>query len=123
MRRGSAGHWGEVVSELTLPIATAHGTLPRRDRVVARTAYGDNRIEFDVLEGTAAESPSAPGVTIDGTRWEVPLAVVDVPALDTVIGATQVGDSRRYVEDSELTARLTADVTRNNTPRSSTSPG
>lgn len=90
------GHWGEVTSTKTLAIPTAHATLSRVDRVIARVDFSGNTIALDVLQGTAASSPVAPAVTQDSSQWEVSLGTVSVPAADTSIGSNQVTDARFY---------------------------
>lgn len=84
------GHWGTNTSTVTLPIATAHATLARKDRVILRAHFANNRIELDVLTGTASGSPAVPSLTQNTTMWETSLAVVDVPATDTTIDSSQV---------------------------------
>jgi hypothetical protein len=108
------GHWGELTGEKTLPIAAADPTNPRKDRVIARAAFGDNRIEYDVLQGTAAVSPTAPSVTQSDTKWETSLAVVDVPAAASTIAASNVADARLFIDDLDITPRGTVDITVNN---------
>lgn len=90
------GHWGEVTSTKTLTITTAHATLSRIDRVVARVDFSANTIALDVLAGTAASTPTAPAVTQNSSMWEVSLATVSVPATDTNISSNQVTDARFY---------------------------
>lgn len=90
------GQYGALTSEKTLGIAAAHATLARKDRVVVRNDFVNNRIEVDVLTGTAAASPSAPAVTQNTAMWETSLAIVDIPAADTSIGSSQVTDDRVY---------------------------
>lgn len=90
------GHYAELTSEKTLPIATAHATLPRIDRVVLRADFVNNRIELDVLTGTAAGSPGWPGLTQTTSVWEVSLGLINVPAADTSIDAGQVTYNRQY---------------------------
>lgn len=84
------GHWGTNSSTVTLPIAAAHASLARKDRVILRADFAANRIELDVLTGTASGSPAVPGLTQNTSMWETSLAVVDVPATDTSIDAAQV---------------------------------
>jgi hypothetical protein len=90
------GHYGEFTSQKTLSIATAHATLARKDRVVLRADFVNNRIEADVLTGTAAGSPTVPSLTQTTSMWETSVAVVDVPAADASIDAAQVTDDRHY---------------------------
>ena len=84
------GHWGQKNSTVTLPIAAAHATLARKDRVILRASFTNNRIELDVLTGTAAASPTLPSLTQNSSMWETSLAQVDIPATDTSIDAAQV---------------------------------
>lgn len=90
------GHWGTIQSEKTLPIETPHATLARIDRVVARVDFVNNRIELGVTAGTAAATPTAPGITRNTSIFEVSLATVSVPAADTSIDAGQVTDARMF---------------------------
>ncbi|MCW0215225.1 MAG: hypothetical protein OJJ54_17855 [Pseudonocardia sp.] len=90
------GHYGKSTAQKTLSIATAHATLARKDRVILRADFTNNRVEVDVLTGTAASSPIVPAVTQSTTIWETSLAIVDIPAADTAIGSSQVTDDRVY---------------------------
>jgi hypothetical protein len=90
------GHWGTSTAEKTLPIATAHATFARKDRVVLRADFTNNRIEVDVLTGTAAASPSAPAVSQTSVVWETSLSVVDVPAAVSTISSARPVDNRVY---------------------------
>lgn len=89
--------WGQSTAEKTLAIATAHGSLARKDRVVLRNDFTLNRLEFDVLTGTAGAGVALP-LTQTTSKWEVGLAIVDVPALDSSIDAAQVVDNRTWVD-------------------------
>lgn len=109
------GHWGQNASQKTLAIAAADATNPRKDRVVVRADFTNNRVELDVLTGTPAGSPTAPAVTQTTSVWETSLAVVDVPATDLTIDASQVRDSRKFVDNIDPQAFLLSDATRNNT--------
>ena len=54
------------------------GSGPRTDLVVARADWATNTVSFAVVQGTSA---TPPGLTqVPGTRWEMPLAQVTVPA-------------------------------------------
>ncbi len=92
------GHWGQVGSEKTLAIASAHATLARVDRCVARADFINNRVELDILTGVAG-SGVAVGLTRNTSIWEISLAIINVPALDTSIDASQVKDQRVYTGD------------------------
>lgn len=84
------GHWGQNANEVTLAIAAAHATLARKDLVILRADFTNNRIELDVKTGTAAASPALPTLTQNSSMWETYLAIVDIPAADTSIGSAQV---------------------------------
>jgi hypothetical protein len=90
------GHYGENTTQKTLAIAAAHATLARIDRVILRADFTNNRLELDVLTGTAAGSPSAPALTQSSAVWEISLAQVSVPAADTSIDAGQVTSEREW---------------------------
>lgn len=92
----SRGHWGEITSTKTLPIATAHASLARKDRIVLRGDFVNNKVVVDVLTGTPAASPTVPSLTQNTSMWETSIGVVDVPAGDTVITSGQVTDDRMY---------------------------
>ena len=90
------GHWGAVTVEKVCPVAAAHATLARVDRVVARADFTNNRIEVDVVAGSTATPTVPPDLTQNTTIWETSLATVSVPAADTGIDAAQVTDARTY---------------------------
>lgn len=89
-------HWGASSSEKTLPIDAADPTDPRKDRVVLRADFGNNRIELEVLTGTPAASPTTPAVTQNTLQWETSVAIVDVAAGATTIAAEDATDDRVY---------------------------
>ncbi|MEB3367424.1 hypothetical protein [Saccharopolyspora mangrovi] len=84
------GAWGHNASEKILPIATAPGTNSRKDRVILRNDFVNNRIELDVLTGTAAASPVAPTMTRNSSMHETSLAVVTVGTSVVTIAAGNV---------------------------------
>lgn len=90
------GHWGTKTTETTLSIAAAHATLARKDRAILRADFTNNRIELDVLTGTAAGSPTAPTLTQNTSMWETSLAVVDVPAAASTITSGNVTLDTHY---------------------------
>ncbi len=93
------GAWGESTAQKTLPIATAPTTAShtRKDRVVLRNDFVNNRIELDVLTGTSsAGTPTIPSCTKDTTKWETSLAVVSVGNSVSTITAGNVDDQREY---------------------------
>lgn len=108
--------WGELEAEKTLPLAPSDSTNARKDRVILRNAFASDVIELDVLEGVPGAGV-APGVTQDTTKWETSLAIVDVPANDMSIEASQVVDARIFVDNPPPYAVKTTnkDMTNNST--------
>jgi hypothetical protein len=94
------GHRGAINTEKTLAIASAAsipGGQERRDRVIYRVDYTNNRIELDVLTGTASVAPAlGPALTRNSTIFEGSLAEVVVPSADGSIDAGQVYDARVF---------------------------
>lgn len=88
-----------------LPIATADPTNARRDLVVLRLDFTAERVDYAVLTGTPAASPTAPAPTQTTTRWELPLAQVSVAANATTIAAGNVTDLRTYAQIGAFKAR------------------
>lgn len=107
------GHWGEITAEKTVPIATADATFARKDRIVAAADFVNNTVDVYAVTGTASGSPTAPAVTQDATKWEISLAIIDVPANDTSI-SSQTTDARHYLDLPHLAKVTNADVTVNN---------
>lgn len=93
------GAWGESTAQKTLAIATAPTTAShtRKDRVVLRNDFVNNRIELDVLTGvSSAGTPAIPPCTKDSTKWETSLAVVSVGNSVSTITVGNVDDQREY---------------------------
>lgn len=84
----------EVPSQQTLPISGANASLPRKDLVVLRVDYVQNRVDLDVKTGTAAASPAVPTLTQSGTIWETGLAEVLIDAAAVTIAAGKITDRR-----------------------------
>lgn len=107
--------WGENTTEKILPIAAAHATLARIDKVICRNHFVNNVMELDVLTGTPAGSPVAPSITQNTSMWEISLGHVSVPAADTGIDAGQVTDYRTYVADRFQAYKIAQETVTNNT--------
>lgn len=107
------GHWGEISAEKTVSIATADPTFARKDRIVAAADFVNNSVDVYAVTGTASGSPTAPAVTQDATKWEISLAIIDVPALDTSI-SSQTTDARHYLDLPHVAKVTNADVVVNN---------
>ena len=78
----------------SITIEAASATLKRIDRVIFRLDENNRLMEFDVLKGTAASTPTAPALTRSGGIYEVCLAEVLVPAGATSILASYITDTR-----------------------------
>ena len=83
------GQWGTSTAQKTMPIAAAHATLQRLDLVILRNDFILNRIEVDVLTGTAG-SGVYPSLTQNTSKWEIQLAKVVVDAAVSTIAAGKV---------------------------------
>ncbi|MEU0797183.1 hypothetical protein ABZ342_44575 [Amycolatopsis sp. NPDC005961] len=93
------GNWGTSTATKTLPIATAHATLQRLDRVILRNDFVNNRIELDVLTGTAG-SGVFPSLTQNTVMWEIQLGQVTVPAAASTISSGNVRAIPDYTDGS-----------------------
>ena len=112
------GQWGSSIATKGLPLTTAHATLVRRDLVIVRNDFANNRIELDVLLGTPG-SATYPPVTQNTVKWEIQLAQVLVPAAAVTITSGNVNaipvytdGSCRYTVDSSFQTVSTATDTR-----------
>lgn len=77
-----------------VPIEAASLSLDRIDRVIFRLDEVNRLMEFDVLKGTAASSPTAPALTQGADIYEMCLAEVRVPAGASSIIASYITDTR-----------------------------
>ena len=75
-------------------LAVANVSLARIDRVVFRLDEANRLMEFDVLTGTPATSPTAPALTQSADVYELCLAEIRVPAGTTSIEASHITDTR-----------------------------
>lgn len=90
------GATGYEENAVTLEITPNSSNLPRIDTVVAR--LNDNSdyrsIYFDILEGTAAVTPTAPALTQSDSIWEIGLCNISRPANSSVITNSNITDTR-----------------------------
>ena len=63
-----------------VPLAAANASQSRIDRVVFRLDEVNRLMEFDVLTGTPASSPTAPALTRTPEVYEMCLAEIRIPA-------------------------------------------
>lgn len=90
------GHWGQSTSIKTVPLTAAHATLARKDRIVVRVDFVNNRIELDALTGTPNASPVLPSLTQNTSIYESHLGEVAVAAAASTISAGNVTDNRTF---------------------------
>lgn len=109
------GHYGRCAAQKTLAIAASHATLNRRDAVILRNDFINNRIELDVLTGTPAASPTFPTLTTNTSIWETLLAEVTVNAAVVTITAGSVIDRRVYTTSFGKFTRTTTQSINNTT--------
>lgn len=91
------GHYYSSDAEKVLPIASAHATLARIDRIVVRADFVANTVTTAVVQGVAAAAPTEPPVTNTLAQHEISLALVNVPAAATSLAAGAVADDRSVV--------------------------
>lgn len=81
------GHWYESDAVKTIPLAAAHPTSPRVDRIVLQLdRLAARKITTLALTGEPAAEPVAPSLTRSASVYELALADILVPA-----GATKAG--------------------------------
>lgn len=90
------GHWGQSTSIKTVPLTAAHATLARKDRIVVRVDFVNNRIELDALTGTPNASPVLPSLTQNTSIYESHIGEVAVAAAASTISAGNVTDNRIF---------------------------
>lgn len=83
-------------TKLTLPIATADGTLNRIDRVVVswQTTNYVARPRIEILKGTISSTPVPPALTNNTTLRQISLAQISIPAGITSMTASLITDER-----------------------------
>lgn len=110
------GHYGHKTTQTALPIAAAHATLGRRDLVILRNDFVNNRIELDILTGTAASTPTYPTLTQNTSIWEIQVGLVVVDAAVSTIAAGKVTALQTFVDGScSYTVDTGLQVVNNNT--------
>ena len=86
--------WLQNSSALNISISAAHATLNRKDIIVARLDYSGRTIGIIAKTGTAAASPTAPGIVRNSEYFEMELAEIYVSAGTTAITAANITDKR-----------------------------
>jgi hypothetical protein len=90
------GHWGQSSTIKTVPLTAAHATLARKDRIVVRVDFVNNKIELDSITGAPNASPVLPALTQNTSVYESHLAEVAVAAAASTISAGNVTDNRTF---------------------------
>ncbi len=95
------GHYFESTAEETIALSVSDGSNPRIDLIVVRLDWSLNTIDFAVVTGTPAASPSVPSPVQTTTQWDLPLAKVLVDASTSTIAAGKVTDLREWAASNE----------------------
>lgn len=86
--------WLQNDAAYNVTIQAAHATLNRKDIIVARLDYSGRAIGIIAKTGTAATSPTAPGIVRNSEYYEMELAEIYVSAGATAITAANITDKR-----------------------------
>lgn len=90
----SGSRMGYDKSAATIALDSANASLPRIDRIVFRMSKVDRKTSLEKKTGTAASSPTAPGLTRSSDVYELSLATVAVAAGATNITDANITDTR-----------------------------
>lgn len=96
------GHYFESDAVEVLPINSADSVNPRIDRIIVRLDWVAGTAQLAILQGAPAVTPSAPALTQNTSRWEIPIAQVRVNAGVTTIAAGNVTDERRLIQNLNI---------------------
>ena len=91
------GYYGSEDNQTTCEIQAASSSLSRIDTIVARLDYVARTITIEVLTGTPGSSPSAPALTQNSDRYEIPIADIRVNSNTSSIASGSITDRREYV--------------------------
>lgn len=88
------GHKMVNTADLTLAVTAADVVLNRIDNVVFYVDMTTREMGIEIIEGTAASSPTAPSLTQTDSRYELCLAQIAVNKQTSAITATMITDTR-----------------------------
>lgn len=90
------GYWAKNDGAVQLPIEAANVAVPRIDAIVLRLNLNEaaRNITFQVITGTASDTPTAPDITRTDTIKDYLLATVYVGAGVTAINSGDITDQR-----------------------------
>jgi hypothetical protein len=91
------GNYMENTAEKDLSIDSNGSGNDRIDVIVGHLDITGDDMDFDVVKGTPAGSPTAPAITQDTGDWHVKLAEVYVADSDASLAAGTVTDYREFV--------------------------
>jgi hypothetical protein len=70
--------------------------------VIVRVDWTANSLQLAVLQGVASTVPSVPALTQNTSRWEIPLAQINLIANVSSISADSVTDDRYIVKNANF---------------------
>ena len=88
------GHKIVNTADLTLNVAASDVVLGRKDLVIFYLDLSSRTMGIQIKQGTASQSPDKPNLTRNSTRYEMCLAVIDVPKQTSAITAALITDTR-----------------------------
>lgn len=88
------GYYYHNDAGLTLDVATASGTLTRKDAVVLRWDVNARSITAQVITGTASANPTVPMLKRDSETYDLRIAEITIPAGTTSISPDMIRDTR-----------------------------
>lgn len=94
-----------------ITLDTASASQDRIDRVVFRLDEANRLMEFDVLTGTPAASPTAPALTQAADVYEMCLAEIRVPAGASEILASHITDTRADESLCGISSTIDGEIT------------
>lgn len=88
------GHKIINTADMQLSLSDSDALLNRIDRVIFYCDYVNRKMGIEVLEGTAATSPTAPELTRTTSRYEMSLATITVNKQITAVTDAMITDTR-----------------------------
>lgn len=88
------GHKMINTADMILTVDTADVLLNRIDAVIFYVDFNSRTMGIDILTGSLEQTPSAPALTRNSTRYEMCLAQISVPKQTTAITTAMITDTR-----------------------------
>ena len=73
-----------------IDVPIADSVLNRKDRIVIQFDKGSNATNIVLKQGTPATAAEAPSIVRDGTIYELGLYVIEIPAANIALNASQI---------------------------------